>query len=64
MNEPERALDLLESLLPTVALEWVNWMKQDTDLRPLHAHPRYQALIARGEARLAAAQAERAAKAG
>jgi adenylate cyclase len=63
MNEPERALDLLESFLPKVAPEWVNWMKQDTDLRPLHAHPRYQILIARGEARLAAAQAERAAKA-
>jgi hypothetical protein len=42
----------------------VNWMKQDTDLVPLREHPRFKALIARGEARLAAVKAEQAAKAG
>jgi adenylate cyclase len=63
MNEPERALDLLESCMPKVAPEWITWMKEDTDLIPLHKHPNYQALVARGEARLAAAQAEQAAKA-
>jgi adenylate cyclase len=41
----------------------VKWIKQDTDLIPLHEHSRYKALIARGEARLAAVQAQEAAKA-
>ena len=40
------------------ALAVVPWIKNDSDLAPLHSHPRYQALLAREEARLAAAQAE------
>ncbi len=42
----------------------VNWLKNDTDMSPLHSHPRYKALVLRGEARLAAVQADQAAKAG
>ena len=63
MNEPEQALDLLESCVPKMAPGHLNWMKKDPDLIPLHHHPRYQALIARAEARLAAFQTEQAAKA-
>src|SRR5262249_21630161 len=56
MGETERSLDLLESCVPKLAAEYVDWIKKDTDLVPLRAHPRYQALIARAEARLAALQ--------
>jgi adenylate cyclase len=58
MNEPSRALDLLESCVPKMSPEVINWIKQDTDVMPLHDHPRYKALIARGEARLATSQTE------
>jgi adenylate cyclase len=64
MNEPDQALDVLESCQPRISAEMVNWIKQDTDLVPLHDHPRFKALIARGEARLAALKADQAAKAG
>jgi adenylate cyclase len=43
---------LLESCAPKLSPEWINWIKQDSDLIPLHDHPRYRALLARGEARL------------
>jgi len=54
MNEPEQALDLLEACASKLSPEWINWVKQDSDLVSLHDHPRYQALIGRGEVRLAA----------
>ncbi|TGQ09801.1 MULTISPECIES: winged helix-turn-helix domain-containing protein [unclassified Mesorhizobium] len=52
MGEPDRALDLLETCLPKAHL--LAWIKREPELMPLHGHPRYQALIAREEARLAA----------
>jgi adenylate cyclase len=59
MGETERALDLLESYAPKLsALAVLHWIKNDSDLAPLHGHPRYKALIAREEARAAAAQRE------
>jgi adenylate cyclase len=58
MNEPSRAFDLLESCVPKMSPEFINWIKQDTDLAPLHDHPRYKSLIAGGEARLAKSQTE------
>src|SRR5262249_62295949 len=63
IGEADQALDLLEASVPKLSPEWVKWMKQDTDLIPLHEHSRYKALIARGETRLAAVQAQEAAKA-
>jgi adenylate cyclase len=63
MNETEQALDVLESCQPRTSPESVNWMKTDPDLASLHDHPRFKALIACGEARLAAAQAEQSAEA-
>ena len=57
MGEIERALDLLESSAPKMsALVVVPWIKNDSDLAPLHGHPRYEALLAAAEARQAAAQ--------
>jgi adenylate cyclase len=64
MGEVERSLDMLESCTPKLQPDLVNWIKRDSDLILLHEHARYKALIARGEARLAAAQGEQAAKAG
>jgi adenylate cyclase len=58
MNEPGRALDLLEACVSKMSPEFINWVKQDTDLIPLHDHRRYKALIARGEVRLATNQTE------
>jgi len=55
MSETDRALDLLESTAQKMpAFVVVNWIKNDGDFAPLRSHPRYQALIAREEARLAA----------
>jgi adenylate cyclase len=65
LGEVERALDLLESAAPKLsAFAVVPWIKNDSDLAPLHGHPRYQALLEREEARQAAAQAAQANEAG
>jgi len=45
-----------------MAPERINWIKRDPDFAPLHREPRFQALIAQYEARLAQIQAEQAAK--
>jgi adenylate cyclase len=63
INEPEEALDMLECYENAMTPVTVNWMRQDTDLISLHGHPRFQALIARGETRLAAARTEQGEKA-
>jgi adenylate cyclase len=63
MNEPNQALTLLESCVPKMSPEFINWIKNDTDLIPLHGHPPYQALVARGEARLSAARTKQGEKA-
>lgn len=46
LGEHERAIDLLEQ---AVQLGWGDraWMENDSDLEPLHAEPRFQALLAR-----------------
>jgi adenylate cyclase len=65
MGEADWALDLLESAAGKMsALAVVRWIKNDSDLAPLHGHPRYQALLVREEARQAAAQAAQANEAG
>jgi adenylate cyclase len=62
MNKIDRALELLEACVGKMAAIRIERVKRDYDLVPLHNHPRYQALIAAGETRLAAVQAEEAAK--
>jgi adenylate cyclase len=64
MLETDQALDLLESYFRKAPPDHLASITQDSDLLPLHDHPRYQSLIAREEARLAAARAEQASKAG
>jgi adenylate cyclase len=60
INELDQALSLLESCSPRMPAVRVKWMMRDADLKPLHSLPRFQALIAAGEARLAALLDERA----
>jgi adenylate cyclase len=63
MSETDQALDLLEACARKMAPARINWIRQDPDLTPLHGEPRYQALVARGEARLRALQSAHSAKA-
>jgi adenylate cyclase len=63
-NEVDRALDQLERYADEMPAERVNWVKRDGDLTRLHDHPRFQALVKRSEARLAAVQSEHAPKVG
>ena len=59
MGDTDSALDLLETAASKMsALAVVSWIKNDSDLAPLRGHPRFQALLAREEARSAAAQSE------
>jgi adenylate cyclase len=58
LGEPNQALDQLEYYAKKMPPERVNWVKRDPDLQPLRQEPRYQALVAQCEARLAQAQAE------
>ncbi|CAN7752725.1 adenylate/guanylate cyclase domain-containing protein [Mesorhizobium sp. LjNodule214] len=57
MNEFDQAIEQLETCLGKMSVEFVLWAKQDGDLTLLHQHPRFQALVAWGEAKLAAARA-------
>ncbi|WP_018236732.1 adenylate/guanylate cyclase domain-containing protein [Ensifer sp. BR816] len=45
MGDSDEALALLEACIPKMTAELVEWMTNDSDLAPLHADPRYQALI-------------------
>ena len=56
VNEVDRALDQLERHVDEMPPERINWVKRDRDLTRLHDHPRFQALIATGQAKLAAAK--------
>jgi adenylate cyclase len=50
----ERGLDILESSVQLAQLVTLNWIKIDTDLDAARDHPRFKAMMARAEARLAA----------
>ena len=52
-HDAEAALDILEPLFESMATDALAWAKVDSDLDPVRDHPRYQAMLARVEARLA-----------
>ena len=56
LDERDRAIDLLERYALVMRPQFVAWIKNDTDLDSLRDEPRYQALVARMEARLAQAE--------
>jgi adenylate cyclase len=62
LNDPKRALDMLEPVMERDAGQLLRRASSDPDLAGLREDPRFQAMIAAGEARLAAATpADRAA---
>jgi adenylate cyclase len=56
----EGALDLLGPYLAWVTRTELDWTKADPDMDPLREDPRFQAMIAAAEARLAAAESQAA----
>jgi adenylate cyclase len=53
LHDPEGALELLGPLFEVVSLDAVNWAKVDSDFDTLRDHPRFKAMLAAAEARLA-----------
>lgn len=53
LGETDRALDLLDRIFATSQVENLNWFKIDADLDPVREHPRFKAMMATAEARLA-----------
>jgi adenylate cyclase len=58
MGEKDRAIDFLERSLDLMNPQFITWAKNDSDLDTLREHPRYEALVAHAEERLAALQSE------
>jgi hypothetical protein len=54
LNEPEAALDVLEPIFTKASAAFVNYAKIDPDLDCVRATPRFIAMIAASDARLAA----------
>ena len=53
LREFDTVLDLLEPVLARDTAETVNWTKVDPDLDPVRDHPRFRAMMARADERLA-----------
>jgi len=53
LHEFDAALDLLEPVFERVRLDAVNWAKADSDFDAIRDHPRFKAMLANAEARLA-----------
>lgn len=45
LGEAQPALDLLDRLLPQANHETKAWLQHDSDLAPLHGHPRWQKIL-------------------
>ena len=50
LEEPEKALDMLDAWAQQRGVLAKNWLEQDPDLIPIRSHPRYAALLARIDA--------------
>ena len=57
LKDRDAALEILESVFATISEEFLPYAKADPDLDALHDDPRWQAMVAAAEARLAAAKA-------
>ena len=55
LYDPDAALELLGPVFETLAIGFLNHTKADPDLDPLRADPRFKAMVAAAETRLAAA---------
>ena len=56
LGEKERALELLAPTFETCRADSLNWVRTDPDMDPLRGDPRFQAMVAAAEARLAREQ--------
>jgi adenylate cyclase len=54
LRDFEAALDLLGPRFETMGIEVLNWVRTDPDLDPVRDHPRFKAMFAAAELRLAA----------
>ncbi|MGH8362391.1 MAG: TIR domain-containing protein [Gammaproteobacteria bacterium] len=54
LKDREAALEMLKPLFGEITGSFLRYLKADPDLESLHADPRYQAMVAAAEARLAA----------
>jgi adenylate cyclase len=57
-GEFDTALDLLERMLEKLPVEFVSWVKVDADVDRVRDHPRFKAILAQAEARLAQASSQ------
>jgi adenylate cyclase len=55
LHDVEAALDMLRQRFEEMPIEVLNWVKTDPDLDPVRDHPRFKAMLAAAEARLAQA---------
>ncbi|MDB5432764.1 MAG: hypothetical protein JWP35_3880 [Caulobacter sp.] len=51
------ACDLLDSVIDRLTGAWMRWLETDSDFDPLRGTPRFDAILARGQARIAALEA-------
>jgi adenylate cyclase len=56
LHDYDAALDLLGPRFETMSIEVLNWVRTDPDLDPIRDHPRFKAMLAAAEARLAQSQ--------
>jgi hypothetical protein len=54
LREADAALELLAPLMATVKAPQLNWWRVDSDLDPIRDDPRFVAMLAEAEARVAA----------
>ncbi|MGQ0741725.1 MAG: TPR end-of-group domain-containing protein [Alphaproteobacteria bacterium] len=57
LHDAEAGLDLLEPLFERLSTELITWAKSDPDMDSVRDHPRFKAMMANAEARLAGGQA-------
>ena len=53
LGEHDAAIELLGPVIDTTTRQGLEWMRTDITLDPVRDHPRFKALIAAAEARLA-----------
>jgi adenylate cyclase len=58
LDEIDGALGMLEPLFESLSVELVNWSKSDSDLDAVRDHPRFKAMVAKAEERIAAVKAK------
>jgi adenylate cyclase len=54
LGEHDRALNILEGVAERSSPGMLSWIEADSDLDPIRADPRFEAMIARAKARHAA----------